>query len=130
MSEQQKIDVRVSDVLTFLKEGKTREDIANHYGLSLAEAKRDIFSHPKLKNKKTHKASKVALIDDTPEVQITDDTNTQESVLATADLQSEQQVFEAPVADTTATEEAQVPAPQEENTSNEEGQPATQAGTW
>ena len=129
MSEQQKIDVKVSDVLTFLKEGKTREEIAAHYGLTLAEAKRDIFSHEKIKNKKTHKPSKVALIDDTPEVALTDDTDSQESNLAATDLQEEQVVFNEEVVAENTSEMPVQEVPASGNAAGEEV-PTTQAGTW
>lgn len=78
MSEVQetKKQVKVSDVLAMLRAGQTREEIAAHYDLTMAEAKRDIFSHEKIKNKKTHKPSRVTLIDDVAEVEMVDDTAT------------------------------------------------------
>lgn len=91
---EQKIDVKISDVLAFFEKGKTREEIASHYGLTLAEAKKWIFNHEKLKNKKPHKSPKVVLIDDTTEI-----VNNQS-------------------------------IPAEENSSNGEEVPTTQAGTW
>lgn len=69
------LDVKITDVLSMLENGKTRQEIAAHYGLTLAEAKKWIFSHEKLKHKKTHKAPTVNLVDDTVDaVIVTDDT--------------------------------------------------------
>lgn len=47
--------IKVSDVLNFLEEGKTRKDIQDHYGISQKEL-RELFQHPKLKGRKTKKA--------------------------------------------------------------------------
>lgn len=47
---RQVIDPR--DVLNFLADGKTREDIRNHYGLSKSDLKL-LFQHDMLKGKKT-----------------------------------------------------------------------------
>lgn len=47
---RQVIDPR--DVLNFLADGKTREDIRNHYGLSKSDLKL-LFQHELLKGKKT-----------------------------------------------------------------------------
>lgn len=61
-----KIPIRTSKVLEMLKEGKTREDIRNHYGLSKTELK-DLFQHEKLKGRKTHKAPSFVIVDDIEE---------------------------------------------------------------
>ena len=53
MSEQTtKPKVLISEVLQMLKDGKYRPEIAEHYGLSLADTRR-LFKHPQLANKKT-----------------------------------------------------------------------------
>lgn len=51
---QDKIKIRIPDVLGMLKDGKTRDEIGEHYGLSKADTKR-LFLHPDLKGKKTVK---------------------------------------------------------------------------
>jgi hypothetical protein len=58
-----KVKITVSSVLGMLKEGKTREEIRQHYGLSKTELKA-LFQHPKLKGRKTHKAPSFTLVDD------------------------------------------------------------------
>lgn len=135
MSERQVIDVSVSAVLAKLKAGETREEIATHYGLTMAEAKRDVFSHPKLKNKKPHKVSRVVLVDDVPEVVMVDDTITSKANLANADLQeemsttSEEIVSEIPetIQDQDASQEQEEPATEE--MAQSPGPEAT-AGSW
>lgn len=142
MSEEQKaLNVRVSDVLEMFQNGKTREEIASHYGLTLAEAKKWIFSYPKLKNKKPHKAPKVSIIDDTvDEVVVTDDTATAESNLASEDLAQElPQTAQEPAMEEVAVmpepTQEETPVAQdmvEETSSQNEEQPTagTSIGTW
>lgn len=58
--------IDVKDVLKMLEEGKTREDIGEHYGgLNQGQIK-ELFSHPKLKGKKTlRRASNAFILQDT-----------------------------------------------------------------
>lgn len=49
------IQVSVSGVLDLLSKGKTRAEIAEHYGIPMKEMKAH-FKHPDLKGKKTKKA--------------------------------------------------------------------------
>ena len=49
--------IGVAQILGHLKDGMTREDIAQHYGITMAECKQ-IFMHPDLKGKKTIKKAK------------------------------------------------------------------------
>lgn len=65
--EQAKPTIVVSDVLKMLDEGKTREEIREHYGLSKADLTR-LFKNPSLKNRKSRKKPGFILEDDvTPE---------------------------------------------------------------
>lgn len=66
MSEQEKVKLTINGLLSDLKNGLTREDIAEKYSLTKADVKR-IFQHPKLKNKKTIKPREESwvLVDDT-----------------------------------------------------------------
>ena len=59
------VPIKVSEVLAYLKAGKTRAEIAEIYSLNGVQLK-ELFKHPKLKNKKTVKEKGVAftLIDD------------------------------------------------------------------
>lgn len=53
--EDNRVRINPSDVLGFLQDGKTREEIREHYNLSKSDAKR-MFEHPMLKGRKTRKA--------------------------------------------------------------------------
>jgi len=64
----QNVQLKVSEILQHLKDGLTREDIGEKYGLNGAQVKR-LFLHPKLKFKKTisKKEDPFVLEDDTEE---------------------------------------------------------------
>ena len=47
-----KPQVKVSDVLELLNQGKDRKEIAEHYGIPVSVMARTVWQHPKLKNKK------------------------------------------------------------------------------
>jgi hypothetical protein len=65
MSEgQEKKQIVISDVLDMLQEGKEREEIRLHYGLSKRDLKL-LFQHPSLKGKKTKVAPAFEIVDDT-----------------------------------------------------------------
>jgi transposase len=92
-------DIKVSQVLTLLNEGKSREEIADHFEISMADCKR-LFQHPELKGKKAKKQPAFNLIDDVngeeisqPEVEeevINEEvTDEQEEVLDTEEVASE-----------------------------------------
>lgn len=59
----QKVVIGVAQVLQHLKDGMTREDIAEHYGITMAECKR-LFQDSRLKGKKTIKKPSYVLVDD------------------------------------------------------------------
>lgn len=60
------VPIKVSEILGLLKAGKTRDEIAEMYNLNGVQLK-ELFKHPKLKNKKTVKEKGVPfiLVDDT-----------------------------------------------------------------
>lgn len=64
MSDRKQI--KVSEVLNLLDQGKNRADIQAHYELSHSEMKR-LFQHEKLKGKKPKKQPSFDLVDDTVE---------------------------------------------------------------
>lgn len=71
------VNITVSQILADLKSGLTRDEIGEKYGLNKAQVKA-VFSHPKLKNKKTIKQKGAAfiLVDDT---EVTDTQSAPES---------------------------------------------------
>lgn len=71
MSNAQK-EIRISEVLGLLQGANgqkpmSRKEIAVHYGVSYASMARDVFSHPKLKNRKVLPAADFTVIDDAPD---------------------------------------------------------------
>lgn len=80
MTEQsQKPTLTTGGLLEDLKNGLTREDIAEKYGLTKADVKR-VFQHPKLKNKKTIKPKEdnFILIDDIEDEPVSEQTDTEQ----------------------------------------------------
>ena len=82
--QDNRVKVSPKDVLAFLADGKTREEIRKHYGLSKSDMKR-MFEHPDLKGRKTKKAPGFVFEEDSPSEEIfntdnaTSDTATQSS---------------------------------------------------
>lgn len=60
-----KPQVKVSDVLELLNQGKDRKEIAEHYGIPVSVMARTVWQHPKLKNKKAKKQYDIVIEDDT-----------------------------------------------------------------
>ena len=60
------VEIRISDVLNMLNEGKSREDIRLHYRLNRVQLKK-VFQHERLKGKKTKKVDLgFVIIEDEP----------------------------------------------------------------
>jgi hypothetical protein len=76
--------ITTSQILTDLQNGMTRKQIKEKYGLSLRE-QRVLFSHPKLKNKKTIKGLSFELVDDVNSVEEEVDNNAGEDIEITED---------------------------------------------
>ena len=70
---QEKPQVRIADVKEMLNKGKTRDQIAEHYGITKADCKR-LFLHPSLKGLKTKVVKELPfeVIDEEGEVQAFD----------------------------------------------------------
>lgn len=64
MSKQQ---IKVSEVLELLEQGKSRKEIGEYFGLNGVEVK-TLFQHPELKGKKAKKQMPFVIIDDINEV--------------------------------------------------------------
>lgn len=57
--------ITVSEVKSLLDQGKSRKEIAEHYGKTQAEMQRMVWGHPKLKNLKAKKQyTGIELLDD------------------------------------------------------------------
>ena len=66
-----KVAIKIKDVLALLNEGKVREEIASHYGISKADVNA-LFQHPELKNKKPRKPLGFVIVDEEEDVAVTE----------------------------------------------------------
>lgn len=89
MSQAEKPQIVVQDVLGMLKKGMTREEIREHYGLKKTDLKK-LFQHPKLTGKKTHAKPAFTIVDEEA------DSNQAESVVDNED-DTQQEDFRSPV---------------------------------
>lgn len=64
--QENKVVLTISSILECLDNGMTREEIAEHFGISMKEV-RQHFKHPKLKGRKPKKPMTSVLVDDTEE---------------------------------------------------------------
>lgn len=65
---QEVLRITISDVLGLLAQGKSRKEIAEHYGRTQTEMQKIVWSHPKLKGRKIKKQyTGIELEDDTEE---------------------------------------------------------------
>ena len=60
---EEKVEIRLSEVIMLLEEGNTREQIAEHFGLNKAEVTM-LFQHEKLKGKRPKKVPSFTITDD------------------------------------------------------------------
>lgn len=103
VATQEVLRITISDVLGLLAEGKSRKEIAEHYGRTQSDMIKMVWGHPKLKNRKAKKQY--------TGIELEDDTE---------DINDVAEVTE--VAETVTEEVAHVPAPEAEAT---EETPAT-----
>lgn len=58
------VQITLSGVQALLSSGKTRKEIAEHFGVSQAIMKRKVWNHPSLRGKKAMGSSNMEFIDD------------------------------------------------------------------
>lgn len=56
------MQVVIEDIKEMLENGKTRKEIAEHYDLPLSVLRKQVFSHPELKGKKTKKVYDIKVV--------------------------------------------------------------------
>ena len=100
MSTENKTPIIVEDVLEMLENGKTRDEIQEHYGLTNPELKQ-LFKHPELKGKKTKKVVEV-------------------NVMTRAELEAQENLQPENNTESVETKSEEVVAEQEEEFSEEE----------
>jgi len=62
--------VGIKQVKQMLQDGKTRKEIAEHYGKSQAEMNATVWQHPELKGLKTKKIHYVEIVEDEDAVEV------------------------------------------------------------
>lgn len=71
VEQQAPLRITVSEIKGLLNQGKSRKEIAEYYGKSVAEMQRSVWSNPKLKNLKAKKQyNDIVLEDDEQEEQV------------------------------------------------------------
>jgi uncharacterized protein (DUF433 family) len=69
VATQEVLKITISDVLGLLAEGKSRKEIAEHYGRTQSDMIKMVWGHPKLKNRKAKKQyTGIELEDDTEDI--------------------------------------------------------------
>jgi len=71
------VKIVIPEVLEMLKSGKTRKEIAQHYGMPLSAMKEKVFSHPDLKNRKTKKTYDIEVFDSAEDLEESNQEQTQ-----------------------------------------------------
>jgi hypothetical protein len=102
MSDKKQITISSVDAL--LKAGKSRKEIAEHFGETMAEMNRLVWSHPKLKGRKMikQKVDSIELIDD-------EDGEEVQEIMAVGDVDGGAEAEEPEVEETEEAEETQAP---------------------
>jgi hypothetical protein len=76
VEQQAPLRITVSEIKGLLNQGKSRKEIAEYYGKSVAEMQRSVWSNPKLKNLKAKKQyNDIVLEDDEQEQEEQADVN-------------------------------------------------------
>ena len=64
VEQQAPLRITVSEIKGLLNQGKSRKEIAEYYGKSVAEMQRSVWSNPKLKNLKAKKQYNDIVLED------------------------------------------------------------------
>jgi hypothetical protein len=71
ITTQEVLRITISDVLGLLAQGRSRKEIAEHYGRTQSDMNKMVWGHPKLKNRKAKKQyTGIELEDDTDDVAV------------------------------------------------------------
>ena len=88
--------ITVSDVLGLLAQGKSRKEIAEHYGRTQSDMNKMVWGHPKLKNRKAKKQyTGIELEDDTEDINDVAEVNDQITDAVTQEVATEAGINEA-----------------------------------
>jgi hypothetical protein len=112
------VKIVIPEVLEMLKSGKTRKEIAQHYGMPLSAMKEKVFSHSDLKGRKTKKTYDIEVFDSAEDLEGSNQEQTQiESVDvepdtphitdADAEVEEVEEVEETVAPDSIAAEDAE-----------------------
>lgn len=59
------MEIKISDIINMIEEGKSRQEIAKHYGLPYSFMQANVFNHPLIKGKRKKKQQpEINLIED------------------------------------------------------------------
>ena len=111
--------IGVAQVLQQLKDGMTRDDIKDHYGISTAECKL-LFQHKDLKGRKTIKVPTFVIVDDATleadavesktepkkELEVVADSSVEDTTIPDTELELEEEVEEVELEEEVETEKA------------------------
>ena len=90
--------ITASAVKELLEQGKDRAEIAAHFGKSVAEMKRTVWSDPSMKNLKKKAASTITFINDTVEAGALAEAPVAESVVEAVEEVAQEEVAQEEVA--------------------------------
>jgi uncharacterized protein (DUF433 family) len=111
VATQEVLRITISDVLGLLAEGKSRKEIAEHYGRTQSDMIKMVWGHPKLKNRKAKKQyTGIELEDDTEDINDVAEV-TPEVVAETEDVAQSQPEAVQSFAETVIESEAEATTP-------------------
>ena len=69
-AESKKIVITIPGVKELLNQGKSRKEIAEHFGVPMSVMKEKVWSHPELKNLKAKKQYDIELLGEEPATEV------------------------------------------------------------